>query len=524
MPAGYIVIGDDLIRDALLGAVRVTHELNHHSWCTVVCRNTLDEPIRVDEALGKDLKVVTYDEEGKEVRVFEGFVLDGELEYELSGAYTARLTAVSLSYKLEVTEQHRYFLAKPLADIANALGGDDGLEVKIDCASKPALNYVQYGEDDFAFLRRLADDHDAWIRPTAQGIEICDHFEDGVELEWRQELGLLSFKAKGSLRQPSFNGHHYDHHQMKSGAFTSVSDTVEFFGAMDGLVDAVQNASTERIPAGYVGQRSRAVTVDDFESRLKKESIRSIGGALLASGVSRDPRIKPGDTVKITGPLAAAGTYGLTKVAHVWAAGGYTNEFECTPWKTYSSPSAPPAQTKLGLVPARVVAHDDPKKMGRIKVRYFWQEDGDGHWARYLTPHAGGDRGFMFMPEVGDEVMVGFEDGDPERPLILGCVWNGVDSAPRQKFYTDKTDMESNWVKRIVTKSGNRIQMVDKPGHEAITLSTPNSAKITLMQNAPGTNRTALSLFTDDGDIFISAPNGRVHIQAAHFSREIGSE
>ncbi len=522
MPASYISINNEFVPDPLLAEVTVSQRLNEHTSCRVVIRSTPDKPIQIDQIIGKDLKISTVDHAGEEITVFEGFILETELEYEITGSFTAVIHAVSLSYKLEVTPQNRYFLAKPLSAIASALGGDDGLAVELSCADRKPLNYVQYGESDFNFLRRMADDHAAWIRPTADGILISDHFQPGCELEWRTEFGLQSFRTRARLASPSFNGHHYDHHEMKSAAFTAVSDDPDFFGGVDGLVDAVKQQSNERIPPGYVDQRSRAKSTGDFEDRLKHEAARSMGAAVSAFGVSLEPRLKPGDTVDITGPIAAAGTYGLIAVTHVWSTNGYSNEFECTPWKSYRSELPPRVRESAGLVPARVVEHNDPKKMGRIKVRYFWQEDGDGHWARCMTPHAGGGRGFMFMPEVGDEVVVGFEDGDPERPVVLGCVWNGVDQAPRQKFYADKVDMDSNWVKRIVTKSGNRIQIVDKPGHEAIVLSTPNSARVTLIENAAETGRTMLSLYST-GDILLAAPNGRVHIQAAYFSQEVGN-
>ena len=61
----------------------------------------------------------------------------------------------------------------------------------------------------------------------------------------------------------------------------------------------------------------------------------------------------------------------------------------------------------------------------------------------------------MFMPEVGDEVAVAFEDGDPERPVILGSMWNGVQQQPRAAFRGE--DVSDNSVKRIMTRSGNRI-------------------------------------------------------------------
>jgi Type VI secretion system/phage-baseplate injector OB domain len=67
-------------------------------------------------------------------------------------------------------------------------------------------------------------------------------------------------------------------------------------------------------------------------------------------------------------------------------------------------------------------------------------------WARMMTPHAGADRGFLFLPEIGDEVLIAFEDGNPERPIILGSLWNAVDQAPREEFWGE--DIAPNEVKR----------------------------------------------------------------------------
>jgi len=210
----------------------------------------------------------------------------------------------------------------------------------------------------------------------------------------------------------------------------------------------------------------------------------------------------------------------VTEVLHRWTPKGYRNEFRCTPWKNFVSPDRPEPKVMRGLVTARVVDHNDPRKMGRVKVQYDWQEDGETGWIRMTTPHAGADRGFLFMPEKGDEVLVAFEHGDAERPYVVGCLWNGVDQAPREDFWGG--DIENNDVKRIVTKGGHRIQLSDKEGKEAIVIATPSKLKIALLEKADETGRSMILLHSEDGDIFVSAPNGRVHFRSKYFSREVG--
>jgi Type VI secretion system/phage-baseplate injector OB domain len=86
------------------------------------------------------------------------------------------------------------------------------------------------------------------------------------------------------------------------------------------------------------------------------------------------------------------------KVAHYYdLTYGYRNEFSATPWKDYTSAKQPAPQRISGAVSARVVAHNDPRSMGRVQIQYDWMEGRATAWARMVTPQAGGRRGFMFM-------------------------------------------------------------------------------------------------------------------------------
>lgn len=517
MPLPYIKIGDDVIDNALLVSVEVVQELNQHWRCSIVCRQTEDERIGVEDLLGKTIAIKTLDEQGAEHIHFNGFIHDVGLNYEVYGSYTAELQGISSSYLMDISRHMQYYSDQTLSSIANTMAGRAGLSVSVSTPGRKALNYVQYGETDFSFLNRLVDDYGGWMRPKEGGLEIFNSFQSGSSVLWRGEGGLVDFHLRGAMAPSNFKGSHYDIHAMQAQAFPSVNAAPEFYGSASRLTNAVQKAS-KLMPTSYEPQRARAMTVDNYMEQLEDESKRSVGASVTGRGHSRNQNLKAGDTVEIEGSLDAKGIYGLIKVEHRWEPRGYVNSFVCTPWKSYRNPNPPSMQVWGGIVPACVVDHNDPKKMGRIKVQFFWQEDGSTHWVRMTQPHTGQGRGFMWMPEVGDEVAVAFEDGDPERPVVIGCLWNGVDTAPRGEFWG--SELSDNNVKRIVTKSGNRMQFVDTPEKESIVLATPNKLRISLIEKTNEHGRSTIVLHSEDGDILLSAPNGQVHIHSKYFTKE----
>ena len=522
MPYPSVQVGDNLLQSARLTFLEVRQALNEHWWCTFVCGATDDAPIPVDQWLGKPVKVVSTDEDKATHTHFSGFVVSVDLVYEASGTYSAHATAVSRSWLLDQAPRKYYYSEQTLSQVAQKACGLVNLSASVHVPNDKPLNYVQYGETDFSLLHRITDDHNAWLRPTESGIEILNSFQAGTDLEWRGDsgAGLLEFSLGGTLKPASFGGSHYDFHAMQSQVFQGVSKQPAFSCSAAGLASAVVGQSQAVMPQGFVQQRPRVMTVDDFQTTVQDESERALGSAITGRGSSRKPALLAGNSVNITGKINAAGTYGLVSVTHQWDAGGYRNTFTVTPWTAYRNSTEPELRPWNGIVPARVVDHDDPKKMGRVKVQFFWQEDGSTHWARTTSPHAGPDRGFMFMPEVGDEVAVAFEDGDPERPVIVGSLWNGVHLQPRADFRGD--DVSDNAVKRIMTRSGNRLQMSDKTGQETIAIATPNHNVIKLTEQADKTGRTNITIESKTGDIVLHAPQGRVHIEAAYYSKDIG--
>jgi uncharacterized protein involved in type VI secretion and phage assembly len=537
--ASYLKIDGELLKDAMISKLEITQELGQHWWCGVEFRLLNQQRPPVEAYMGKSLEFITLDEEMSEVTLFDGFVLEGELDYELYGDFAAKLRGVTRSYLLQLTPEEDYFYKKTLREVAEKVVQEDGLALEFNApAQMSRMNYVQWGETDFDFVKRIADDQGCFIRPTPRGIEIRRGFQDvGLTLRWHDEYGLLKFSLKGGLGQPACDGTCYDPRRMQSQTFRRVKRDPSFFpGTATEMVEAVRKQS-EQLPSNRLVFDGRAPKLEGYHALLEKESARSIGAKIVASGLSRDVHLRPGEQVHLEGMhFDAQGDYGLIRVLHHYdLTHGYSNEFTATPWMEYTC-AAPPAPKRMaGVVPARVVNHNDPRGMGRIQIQYDWMEGASTGWVRMTTPHAGGGRGFMFMPEKGDEVLVAFEHGDPERPYVVGAIWNSVDSAPRQGFWEDEgseavgnnsvqvpRDIARNDIKRIVTKSGHRIQFVDAKGKESIVLATPGGQMIQLLDSCAETAGGKMLCLTSPGDIFLNAPDGRVHIRGKYSSKEVG--
>jgi uncharacterized protein involved in type VI secretion and phage assembly len=142
---------------------------------------------------------------------------------------------------------------------------------------------------------------------------------------------------------------------------------------------------------------------------------------------------------------------------------------------------APPAPVALfGAQLAQVVDVQDPDGMGRVRVRLFNFDgvaDQDAPiWARVAVPFAGDRRGAFFIPDVGDEVLVNFVNGDPRAPIVVGGLWNGRQSPPESIGRSvDK------WT--ITGKAGTKIAIIEE-NEPQIVLKTPRGQKITLDDNA----------------------------------------
>lgn len=157
-----------------------------------------------------------------------------------------------------------------------------------------------------------------------------------------------------------------------------------------------------------------------------------------------------------------------------------------------------------GVVLGVVTNNQDPDGFGRVKVKFPWLSDVDeSDWARVAAPMAGNKRGFYFLPEVDDEVLVAFEHGDVRFPYVLGALWNGKDAPP-----ATNGDGKNN-VRLIQSRSGHVIKLNDEDGKETIEILDKSQKNSIVIDTAKNT-----ITITSDQDITISASKGTIKLDA----------
>lgn len=167
-----------------------------------------------------------------------------------------------------------------------------------------------------------------------------------------------------------------------------------------------------------------------------------------------------------------------------------------------------------------VTNNQDPDKLGRVKVKFPWLSDQDeSYWARVLTPMAGKERGIYCLPEVDDEVLVAFEQGQVEFPYILGSLWNGKDKPPAVN-----EDGKNNQ-RLIKSRSGHQIILDDTEGEEKIIIrdktekneviidSSKNAMTIKVEQDLTVEAKGKISLKSSGGDLSIECKNLAIQAQ-----------
>ncbi|WP_462267443.1 type VI secretion system Vgr family protein [Mucilaginibacter sp.] len=380
---------------------------------------------------------------------------------------------------------------KTILSQATADAPQNDLNFQIKPVYTANIDYImQYRESDFDFINRLSAEYHEWFYYDGTQLNFGkpDKLKE-VDLIYGRDLHTLQYGMQiAPLKYRKFSYHSTQDKVLTSQPEGSTASSPDLSHAID-----ASNQVYSKLYNGPVGVRVNSQKeIDNFVNDEHKAIVSEL---LSIMGNGDNPQIALGSVVNISTSMRADqgfqvqdfGKFLVTAVYHqLDGVGHYQNTFEGVSADSEKLPvphvTKPLADTQLALV----LENDDPKKQGRIKVQFQWQctANDPTEWLRVVSPNAGhGDtgknRGFMVVPEKGDQVLIGFEEGNIARPIVMGSVYhsNNVDSAGF---------VNSN-IKSMTSRRGSHLTFNDLM--HALTLGTNGTNYITI-QNGPSTITT----------------------------------
>lgn len=446
--------------------------------------------------------------------LFDGEIVEIEPDFSET---THRLTirAFDRMHRLSRGTFARSFKDMSDADIIKKVAAEAGLSAEIE-VDGPTHRYVlQANETNLDFIRRRAAALGCLIFVEKKTL-YCQHNRlrnSTVHLRWGQSL--LEFRPRMSTVQQVSDvivrGWDINRCRTIIGSARNGDSPPKIGEATPGgdySVNAFRLDHTHLITDTPI--RSQAAA----DSLAKSVANNYTGRFIQAEGVcTGDPTIVAGAAISVeTLGKKFSGTYLVTEARHTFEPDrGYLTSFGVTAYNTADLLDfvSPPTNREpiAGLAVAVVTDNNDPDGWGRVKVRFPWLSDEySSYWARVSIVGGGRERGIEFLPEIDDEVLVGFEMGDPEVPYIVGGLWNGRDSPPKKT--ADVLSGHDVKQRLIRSRTGQLIILDDSSDNGGITIQDRNNNTIVL------TCKDDKLTITAKGDIVIRSSNGSLTLQA----------
>ncbi len=393
------------------------------------------------------------------------------------------------AHRLQRGTQTKTYVKKKISDVAQEIAGRAGLGSQVAATTKVYDHLWQANQTDWDFLQLLAAraGYVARVRggtlhfgkpETAIGSE--------VEVTWGTDL--IAFRmtqsAAGLVGEVTVGGWDPASKTRVQGSSTLAATATPSVNAGVAALKSTFGATTYTT-ATESGR-------DQAEARLLAESLmrRTAGAAMDADAtLEGNPAVLTGTKVKVSGiGRKYAGGYFCTSSRHVFTpTDGYRTYVTMSGQEERSLLGQVPQRdpTRMpGLVPAIVTDINDPDKLGRVKVKYPWLDDSQAsHWARTVQTTAGSGSGGLLLPEVNDEVLVGFEHGSFDHPYVIGGLYNGKDR-PSDKAGAAVEGGKSSY-RTIRSRSGHQVALLDGGSRKGIELKTA-SEKATLFLDEDG--------------------------------------
>ncbi|MGM5629616.1 type VI secretion system tip protein VgrG [Apibacter raozihei] len=344
---------------------------------------------------------------------------------------------------------------------------------------KDPLKYtVQYRESDWNFVKRLAVRYGEWLYYNGQKIVFGG--SGGKTEELVEEQDVYSYELSMRLVPQKFTYVGYDAKQAKN--HTVNSDSVPITHQ---LVNPFQQhaikASEEvysKVPLSLYNQSLLEKGEPELKEAVKRQKL-SRQNVFFLEARTNNPNLRLGDIVKMKAwmpgheifkngevPLES---YKVIEISHHQdITEGYYNQLIGVPMDNevpaYMDENAiPECEEQSAIVTDNYNTDKNAEGMNQIRVKFPWMRGANekSPWIRVITPYAGKGKGLHMLPEIGEEVIVNFENGNAEKPIVIGTIFNGSDNS--------KYGTEGNFMKGLRTVKGNKILFNDKDGSTKLT-------------------------------------------------------
>jgi uncharacterized protein involved in type VI secretion and phage assembly len=459
----------------------ISQSIFSHHHCNILVpgesiHDKLDEPDKlfkkIEAMIGQDLHISWEASTLKETvenpgeNSFDGVITDIVIASDIRDHVLVSISAKSPTILMDGVQDTNTYAEKSLDDLFNA-SIENNLKAKLK--KKSTLSFteklpftVQYNETDFNFISRLMYNHNEWF--YYDGTEICLGLKKVKKDLSVKRIHSLDYSFSLSKPIGKVQARDYLKHKVMDIKGDDASPKESFAKKM-------HSESLKTFPANkqhfvtfpsFPDGEEKGVSKKFIEGIQKSRKTSRSNEGFVLNGTTDLSSMRVGDTLTLQGTVYD-GEYHVTSVTHTAnGADDYQNIFEAIPADSGIPSSISVKQPMIDSCVAIVTDNKDPEKLGRVKVQFDWGE-AISPWIRMVLPHTGKGRGFYFVPEINDEVMVGFEMGRPEFPYVIGSVYNG-------KNKQDDHYHEDNQFKAIKTLEGNEIIFHDLPGEPMLTI------------------------------------------------------
>ncbi|MGN6378320.1 MAG: VgrG-related protein [Gaiellales bacterium] len=483
--------------------------------------------------LGADVEVLLGDPASPSlVSVLKGQIAAVEPEFGTHGVIIAA-RGYDQSHALNRTHLTQTYQNMTADDIARKVVARSGLQAGTIDSSGEVYDFVQQSnETDWQFLWRLAQRIDFEVVVSDRTLHFRHAGASGgspIALQWGDNL--LGFR-------PRVTGVQQVNEVVVRGWDPGSKDVIESRAKADKLGVQIGVQRDDVVSAAGGGTLTVAdrpvMTSGEADGLASSLAARLANAYVEAEGACRgDPNLVAGATVQVNGVgTRFGGTYTLSSTTHVFRGRqGYETRFTIGGRSPRSlvdlmTPAAPRGWGK-SLVIGVVSQNDDPDSLGRVRVSVPELGDGtESWWAPVAMPAAGSNRGMLVLPQPGDEVVVGFEHGEPRRPYVLGSVWNGKDKPGDDLVHTDGSLAMRNdkqvWVSAgdVITVKGEKDMTVEtdgKIGHKAKDDLSVEGQQVSVKANSSMTLEASGDLTIKAQSLTIQA-SGQVQVKGSSIS------